>query len=93
MISDFVSYCLKGVTQGLGNLKQESISKACRSLVKKRLGKEAETHFKEAYKIRAKIFQTGLVPSGINFGSFVPRCDELVSKLIIQDVKAVSFIL
>jgi len=75
------------ITDDLGNLKRESISKAFRSLAKKRLGIEAEASFQKAYKIRGYMLHTGIVPRKVNLGVCVPKLDELVSKLIIQDIK------
>lgn len=76
------------INNGLGNIKQESISKACRSLVNQLLGNESEDQFKRAYKVRAKILHTGLEPSGVALRSLVPQLDELVSKLIMQDINS-----
>lgn len=72
-------HCLK-------NLKKESISKSCRQLVKKYLGDEMETLFKDCYDIRSRILHNGSVPEGKDIGTYTPKLDKLVSQLILADI-------
>lgn len=51
----------KDFVQRLNNLKHESISSACRNLVRKYLGDEAVSRFRECYNIRSELVHKGQI--------------------------------
>lgn len=76
----------KDIVNGLGRLKSESISKSCRKLVDQYLGPEAAKLFKYCYEARSKIVHDGASPEDFDLGSYAPKLDELVSRLLIAVV-------
>lgn len=76
----------KSLIHALENLKYESISKTCRKLVEKHLGKKAMTQFQEFYDSRSKILHDGKIPEGTELGNSVGILDKIVSDLLVSDI-------
>lgn len=55
---------LEGLVQRLGNLKRESIARACRHLIHSALDDDAADSFSKLYGIRSKLSHQGDIPSG-----------------------------
>jgi len=72
------------LTDGLGNLKQESISGACRDFVGKYRSPEEVTFFSNCYKARSDLVHDGKTsrPEAID----PTRLDQLVSQLLIASL-------
>lgn len=70
------------LTEALKNLKRESISKACRRLVKERLGQKPMELFQECYDIRGKILHSGKSSKGLP----LEELDHLISDLLVAEV-------
>jgi hypothetical protein len=64
MADDLQKTEFEALTNGLRDLKRQSISSACRALIEKYCGKPAAKRFTQAYKIRSKIIHGGEPPSG-----------------------------
>ena len=71
---------------GLGSLKRESISAACRRIVAESLGEEAAQYFSECYKARSELLHSGETerPQINNWG----RLDEIVRQVLLTMVRA-----
>jgi hypothetical protein len=76
------------LTDGLANLKQESIRSACRRLVTTYCGKPAVTDLMRAYKIRSTLLHEGEPPTGIDLAAELWTLDPLVSRLVVKHVAA-----
>lgn len=68
--------------QRLDQLKQESISSACRNLVHKHLGTDAVKIFNDCYKIRSKITHKGRTPPNSDLLDHYFKLDQLTRKLL-----------
>jgi hypothetical protein len=76
----------KSLTDGLGNLKRESITSACRRLVKTHCGDPAVEAFTRAYRIRSELLHNGEPSPETNLTVEVLRLDPLVRGLIVHHV-------
>jgi hypothetical protein len=76
----------KSLTDGLGNLKRESITSACRRLVKTHCGDPAVEAFTRAYRIRSELLHNGEPSPETNLTVEVLRLDPLVRSLIVHHV-------
>ena len=73
-INDFISR--------LSDLKRESITNACRNLVRKHLGDNESATFKECYDIRSKLAHTGVIPKGTDLFAHYSKLDYIVRLLL-----------
>lgn len=76
---------LDSLINALNNLRDESISKACRDQIRSRLGKEAMDQFQIFYNVRSTILHSGKVPEDFELGSGVGKLDKMVSDLLLKD--------
>jgi hypothetical protein len=76
----------KALTDDLGNLKRESISSACRRLVRTHCGAPAVEAFTRAYGIRGKLLHNGEPPSETNIATEAYLLDRLVRCLVVHHV-------
>lgn len=72
----------------LGELKTESISKACRRLVEKHLDADAAALFQKCYRIRCDLSHDGKCSEDL--GTYTPKLDKLVSQLVLADIENTS---
>jgi len=70
----------------VGELKKESISKSCQKFVDKYLGPRAAELFDKCYDARCVIVHDGEPREDFDVGHYVPKLDDLVSRLLIADV-------
>lgn len=68
--------------QRLGNLKRESISSACRNLIRQYLGDDAVRQFRAHYDIRSKLIHEGDVSSEIELLDFYAQLKSLTRDLL-----------
>ena len=76
----------KSLTDGLGNLKRESISSACRRLVRTHCGDSAVEAFTRAYGIRGELLHNGEPSSETDLGVELLHLDPLVRRLVVNHV-------
>jgi hypothetical protein len=76
----------KALTDGLGNLKRESISSACRRLVRTHCGDSAVEAFTRAYGIRGELLHNGEPSSETDLTVEVLHLDPLVRRLVVRHV-------
>jgi hypothetical protein len=74
----------KSLTDGLGNLKRESISSACRRLVRTHCGDPAVEAFTRAYRIRSELLHNGEPSSETNLTVELLHLDTLVRRLVVH---------
>jgi hypothetical protein len=74
----------KSLTDGLGNLKRESISSACRALVRTYCGDPAAEDFTRMYNIRSELLHKGEPPPGTDFALERQTLGPLVRRLIMR---------
>ena len=67
----------------LGTLKRESIKRSCKELVETYLGTSDVELFESCYNIRSNILHNGKPPENITMGDYIPKLDDLVSRLLI----------
>jgi len=84
--SELGKFSKQSLVNALSNLRDESISKACRNLIRNHLGKEAMSQFQIFYDVRSSILHSGIVPEGIELGSSIGDLDKLVSDLLLKDI-------
>ncbi len=73
---------------GLGYLRRESISQACRALVQKHVGKVAATDFARMYDIRSKMLHRGEPRPGTDLAAETEKLGALVRLLLVNHVSA-----
>ena len=76
---------LDSLINALNNLRDESISKACRNQIRSCLGKEAMEQFQIFYNVRSTILHSGKIPEDFEMGSGVGKLDKMVSDLLLKD--------
>jgi len=71
---------------GLGNLKRESISAACRRIVAESVGEEAAQYFSDCYAVRSELLHDGETgrPQLYDWG----RLDEIVRNVLLAMMRA-----
>lgn len=69
---------------GLRNLQDESISTACRALVKEYCGAAKAKAFTRQYEIRSRLLHNGTPPEGIDLNLEVIALDNLVRLLLVR---------
>ncbi|MBW1894253.1 MAG: hypothetical protein JRI91_11245 [Deltaproteobacteria bacterium] len=69
-------------TQRLQNLKQESISAACRNLIQRYLGNAEALTYKRCYDVRSQLVHDGTIKDGINIVDYHHKLDSLSNKLL-----------
>lgn len=78
----------------LGYLKQESISSACRKIIRKYIGEEYVKRFKQLYNLRSNLVHRGAVSPDINFGKCLDDLESITATVlynaITSDEKVVS---
>lgn len=74
------------LTSGLGNLKRESISAACRRMIAERRGEEAAQHIAACYEARSELLHDGKTsrPHVHDLG----RLDEIVRHVLLAVIRA-----
>jgi hypothetical protein len=76
----------KSLTDGLGNLKRESISSACRRLVRTHCGDPAVENFTRAYGIRGELLHNGEPSSETDLTVELLHLDTPVRRLVVNHV-------
>ena len=66
----------------LGNLKRESISSACRNLIRKYIGEEFVKRFTFLYGLRSELVHNGKLPEGTNLGDVLQELENIASNVI-----------
>jgi Apea-like HEPN len=70
----------------LENLKQQSITSACRALTKQHLGPEGEKIFKAYYALRGKLVHTGDTKKVESLDTVTSTLDLIVSRLLLGHI-------
>jgi hypothetical protein len=66
----------------LGSLQSESVSRACRRLMRTFCGEDLEREFVQVYEARSKLLHDGVVPHGVNLEAALPKLNNLVRGLL-----------
>jgi hypothetical protein len=72
----------ESLIKALESLRNESISRSCRKLIKRHLGKNGVKQFQIYYDIRGHILHDGDPPGGVDLGTEVNNLDSFVSDLL-----------
>lgn len=83
-ISNFHGPEKESIINRLGQLKKESISRACKKTVADNLESEDVAQFEYLYNVRSRMLHDGRTPKGVDLGTEVPKLDKIVSKLLIK---------
>lgn len=83
-IDDSASNEHQSFIQRLGYLKRESISSACRNLIRQYLGHDAADHFKTHYDIRSKLVHKGDVSPLVELADQHSQLYDLVRTLLYE---------
>jgi hypothetical protein len=83
---DLEEFERKSLIDGLGNLKRESISSACRRLVRTHCGDPAVEAFIHAYRIRGELLHNGEPSSETDLTMELLHLDPLVRRLTVNHV-------
>ena len=78
----------KALIDGLGNLKRESISSACRRLVRTHCGDPAVEDFTRAYGIRGELLHNGEPSPETDLAVELLHLDPLVRRLVVHHVSS-----
>jgi hypothetical protein len=73
---------IDSLVQGINNLKRESISTACRSLIRKHLGEEEAIVFKKCYDIRSKLSHKGAISSEADLMDYYSKLMIISNRLL-----------
>jgi len=76
----------EAVANALRNLRQQSVSAACRGLVKAYCGELAAKDFAHAYGVRSKMLHTGELPSGSDLAAKSLELEALVRRLLSRHI-------
>ncbi len=81
---------LVALRNGLLDLRRQSISAACRALVRTHCGAPAEKSFVQAYSLRSALLHDGEPPSGTDLAAESRELDALVRLLVTRHVALIA---
>lgn len=84
--SDLEKLDKESLVKALDGLRKEAISRSCRKLLKRHLGRNAVKQFQGYYDVRGRILHDGAPPDGVDLGTQSHNLDIFVSDLLKANV-------